>query len=60
MADTIAITAATIKDENNEVAQTLLERGYLLAIHRPLLPPTREEQRLLLADAVAVLAGSEL
>ncbi len=59
MPDIIAITAATIKDENNEVAQTLLEQGYLLAIHRALTPPSRDEQRVLLGEAVAVLAGSE-
>jgi D-3-phosphoglycerate dehydrogenase len=57
--ETIAITAATMRDENNEVAFTLKEQGYRLAIHLGLAPPTPEQQRLLLADAVGLIAGSE-
>ena len=59
MPDTIAITSVTIRDEDNEVAQTLTEQGYRLAIHPHLTPPTPEEQRALLAQAVGLIAGSE-
>jgi D-3-phosphoglycerate dehydrogenase len=59
MPEVIAVTAATIKNTNNEVAQTLIELGYEPRIHSPLKPPSREELRALLDGAVAVLAGSE-
>jgi phosphoglycerate dehydrogenase-like enzyme len=59
MPDTIAITAVTMRDDENEVARTLKEQGYRLAIHPRLTPPTAEEQRALLAEAVGLIAGSE-
>jgi D-3-phosphoglycerate dehydrogenase len=59
MSDLIAITAGTIRDENNEVAQSLKERGYRLAIHSGGSLPTREELRALLAEASGFIAGSE-
>jgi len=59
MSDTIALTAATMRDDNNEVTQTLKGMGYQLAIHPSHTPPNREEQRALLAGAVGIIAGSE-
>ena len=59
MPDLIAITAGTIRDENNLIAQSLKERGYRLAIHSRGSLPTREELLGLLAEAVGFIAGSE-
>lgn len=59
MSDLIAITAGTIRDENNLVAQTLKEQGYRLAVHSRGSLPTREELRAMLAEAVGFIAGSE-
>jgi D-3-phosphoglycerate dehydrogenase len=59
MSDTIAFTTVAIRDENNEVAQTLLQKGYRLAIHPDMTPPTREQQRALMSEAVGIIAGSE-
>jgi phosphoglycerate dehydrogenase-like enzyme len=59
MPGTVALTAVTMRDENNEVAQTLLEQGYRLAIHGDQVAPTREEHLALMKDAVGVIAGSE-
>jgi D-3-phosphoglycerate dehydrogenase len=59
MQQTIAITAVTIRDDENEVAETLKERGYALAIHSRQTSPDRDEQRALLADAAGLIAGSE-
>lgn len=55
----IALTTVTMRDENNEAAQTLKELGYSLAIHPSVVPPTREEQRALLDGTVGLIAGSE-
>ena len=55
----VVITAATIKDTDNEVVQTLLGLGCEVRLHGSLLPPTPTELRALLDGAVAVLAGSE-
>jgi phosphoglycerate dehydrogenase-like enzyme len=59
MSDIIAFTSVTMRDENNEVAQTLLRQGYGLAIHPDMTPPTREQQRALLSKAAGIIAGSE-
>lgn len=59
MDDVIAITAGTVRDEHNEVAQALKERGYRLAIHPHGRLPTREELCALLPEAVGFIAGSE-
>jgi len=59
MPDTIAITTVAMRDENNEVAQTLLSKGYRLAIHPDMTPPSLEEQRALMAEAAGIIAGSE-
>ncbi len=59
MPDTIAITAVTMRDENNEVAQTLKREGYSLAIHPKITPPTADELRDLLRNATGVIAGSD-
>jgi D-3-phosphoglycerate dehydrogenase len=59
MPQTIALTAATMRDDNNEVAQTLLADGYQLRIHPKITFPTRDELRDLLRGAVGVIAGSE-
>jgi len=59
MSQVIALTAATMRDENNEVAQTLLAAGCRLHIHPKITFPTRDELRDLLAGAVGVIAGSE-
>lgn len=59
MSETIAITAGTMRDENNEVARALKEQGYRLAIHGKMPTATREELRVLLDGAVGLIAGSE-
>lgn len=59
MSERIAITAGTMQDENNEVAQTLLGLGYELAIHRRPTPPSRDELRVLLTGASGLIAGAE-
>lgn len=59
MPETIALTPATMRDTNNEVAQTLLGMGYELQIHPAKVFPTREELAVYLKDAVGVVAGSE-
>lgn len=59
MPETIAITAVALRDERNEVVQTLREQGYEVRTHPEITPPTPEQQHALLADAVALLAGSE-
>jgi D-3-phosphoglycerate dehydrogenase / 2-oxoglutarate reductase len=59
MPDKIAITAATMRDDDNEVCRRLRELGYQFTVHPLMRPPNREEQRSLYADAVGVIAGSE-
>jgi phosphoglycerate dehydrogenase-like enzyme len=59
MPNTIAITTVALRDGENEVVRTLQERGYQVAIHPRMTPPTRDEQRELLKDAVGIIAGSE-
>lgn len=59
MPNTVAITALAIANEENEVAYTLKEQGYTLALHPHMVMPNRDELRELLADAVGVIAGSE-
>jgi phosphoglycerate dehydrogenase-like enzyme len=59
MSDIIAITAVTLRDEENEVARTLREAGYRVVTHPKITPPVPEEQRALLAEAVGLIAGSE-
>lgn len=59
MPETIALTAATMRDANNEVAQTLLQLGYQLQIHPSKVFPTADELRVYLQDAIGVIAGSE-
>lgn len=59
MPETIALTAATMRDANNEVAQTLLKLGYELQIHPSKVFPTADELRVYLKEAVGVIAGSE-
>lgn len=59
MPDTIALTAATMRDTNNEVAQHLLSLGYELQIHPSKIFPTADELRVYLKDAIGVVAGSE-
>jgi D-3-phosphoglycerate dehydrogenase len=59
MPETIAITAATMRDDNNDVARTLKSAGYALKIHPGVVPPTPEELHGYLHDAVGVIAGSD-
>jgi phosphoglycerate dehydrogenase-like enzyme len=59
MSEAIAITSAALRDENNEVVQTLKEQGYHVLTHPKMTPPDREEQRALLCEAVGLIAGSE-
>src|SRR5438045_3228686 len=59
MPRTVALTAITLRDEDNEVVQTLLQQGFKLAIHRSQSPLGPNELRELLKDAVGVIAGSE-
>src|SRR3982751_6784274 len=58
MPETVAVTALALCNEKNEVVRTLRERGYR-AVHPAKAPPSLEEQRALLAEAVGVIAGSE-
>jgi phosphoglycerate dehydrogenase-like enzyme len=59
MSEIIALTAATMRDANNEVAQTLLARGCELHIHPSAVMPDRDQIRELLRGAVGLIAGSE-
>lgn len=59
MPETIAMTTVALRDPENPVSRELREMGYRLAVHPHILPPTREEQRVLLSDAVGLIAGSE-
>jgi D-3-phosphoglycerate dehydrogenase len=59
MPDTIVFTTVAMRDDNNDVARALKTKGYQLAIHPDQTPPSREQQRALMAEAVGVIAGSE-
>lgn len=59
MQPVVAVTALPLCNEDNEVVHVLRERGYAVRyLSRP-LPPTPEEQRALLSEAVGLIAGSE-
>jgi D-3-phosphoglycerate dehydrogenase len=59
MSDTIVFTTVAMRDDNNDVARALLAKGYQLAIHPDQTPPSAEQQRALMSEAVGVIAGSE-
>jgi phosphoglycerate dehydrogenase-like enzyme/ActR/RegA family two-component response regulator len=55
----IALTAGTMRDLNCDVAKALRAQEYRVVVHPNAVPPNRGEQRLLLEEAVGVIAGSE-
>lgn len=59
MSQKIAVSPIALCREQNEVTQTLRERGYEPALHSKPGLPTRDEQRELLRGAVGMIASSE-
>jgi phosphoglycerate dehydrogenase-like enzyme len=55
----VALTTASMTDRNNDVVRSLEERGFEVRVHPHVRPPSREEQRALLAGAAGIIAGSE-
>ncbi|MFN3649831.1 MAG: phosphoglycerate dehydrogenase [Armatimonadota bacterium] len=59
MSNKIAITPVALREPQNPIAVTLRERGFTVAQHPEMTPPSPEEQRALLDGAIGFIAGPE-
>ena len=59
MPQTIAITPAALRNEDNDITRALKEAGYRVLTHPKMVPPTPDEQLELLKEAAGIILGPE-